>query len=291
MATETKTCNICHEERELSYFATSFYKARKKTVIENRCRFCKNEAGRLLMREKAKKKKEANEAEIIDTVEEEVEAKPQLSDEQIARITLQRQKAKERYAKYKDTEQGKIQKEKNRLYKQENKDAINERRRAYLKIKMKDPLERMKRSMKTLLLAKIKKSCSSTTYFGTKMDDIRKWLEFNFVNGMDWENYGDYWHIDHTIAVDLWNLEDEDEKFMCFNWKNLIPLEKDANLKKATHLYTSRVFYQEQRLRLFFKENDISENLDGYLDKYSKKFKDLLPEFYMRHTSIAGSPL
>ena len=177
-------------------------------------------------------------------------------------------------------------------YNAANKDKINETRRKYVKTLMaNNPRERVKRSLKTLLLAKISKNNPSTTYLGTSMQLILAWLQFNFRGDIDWNNYGAYWHIDHVIPIDLWNLDDEAEKMLCFNWKNLMPLEKHANMKKGALCQPPSIFYQEQRLRLFFKENDISENLDEYLNSYSKKFKDLLPEFYMRHTSIAGSPL
>jgi hypothetical protein len=289
---EKKTCNVCDVERDIIHFATYFCKSSDKTIIEYRCRFCKNEAGRKIMAEKAAIKKAEKEKDKVNeevSSEEDIIEQPKLTEEQIAKKEIKRQKARERYAAIKDTEEGKLMKEKNRLYKQEKKDEINATRRKYLKKKMKDPLERIKRSMKTLLLAKIKKNSSSTTYFGTNMDLIFKWLEFNFDDTMTWDNYGTLWQIDHTIPVNLWDVSKNDEVLMCFNWKNLMPLNALMNLRKASHLQPIRVFYQEQKLYEFHKKEKITEPIDDYLKGYRNKFRSLLPEFYMRHTSIAGT--
>jgi hypothetical protein len=297
---QRKTCNVCDVERDIIHFATYFSKSLDKTVIENRCRLCKNEIRRKLMAEKAaikkveKEKNNTNKEDIIKLPKFIIEL-PKLTEKQIAKKELikkrNRDRAREKYAKTKDTEKGKLLKEKNRLYKYEQKDKINATRRKYLKEKMKDPHERIKRSMKTLLLAKIKKNSSSTTYFGTSMDLIFKWLEFNFTKDINWENYGKYWQIDHTIPVNLWDMENNNEVLLCFNWKNLMPLQKMMNLRKASHLQPIRVFYQEQKLYEFYKKEKITEPIDDYLKGYRNKFRSLLPEFYMRHTSIAGTSL
>lgn len=286
MATEKLVCNTCKEERDINLFATFFSAARNKEYREKRCRFCKNEAGRKLMAEKAKQKalERAETAEEEPDIASEKEDEPQLSPEEQAKVEKQRQWQRQYYEKNKEAVLARAKK-----YKEDNKDKINATRRKYLKKKMKDPVERLKRSMKTLLLAKMKKNSSSTTYFGSKIDFIKKWLEFNFEDDMSWDNYGKHWQIDHTIPIDLWNVQDDNDAKLCFNWKNLMPLHKDRNLRKASHLQPSRVFYQEHRVRIFCKQNNLDDGIDEYMHKYATKLKSLLPQFYMRHTSIAGN--
>ena len=279
-----KACNKCNEEMDITRFATFFSKSRNKTFTENRCRVCKNEAGRLLMAEKAAKRKAEKPSAEEEEPEPVNENVPPLTKEQLERKQKQRERGKAYYEKNKEALLARAKE-----YKAKNKDAINATRRKYLKQKMKDPTERIKRSMKTLLLAKIKKHSSSTTYFGTTMDFILKWLEFNFSDNMSWDNYGTLWQIDHTIPVNLWNVKDQNEALMCFNWKNLMPLKAETNLRKASHLHPYRIFYQEQRVRDFHKKEGLADPIDDYISAYNKKFKSLLPEFYMRHTSIAGT--
>jgi hypothetical protein len=116
--------------------------------------------------------------------------------------------------------------ERSRLYKQQNKEKINETRRKYNALIMEDPIQRLKRNIKCQLLSKIRKTAPSTSYFGTNVNFIKTWLEFNFTDDMTWSNYGSYWQIDHTIAINLWDLASDEEVQTCFNWKNMMPLEK-----------------------------------------------------------------
>lgn len=42
--------------------------------------------------------------------------------------------------------------------------------------------------------------------------------------------------IDHIIPYDYFNLLLEDHQLVCFNYRNLQPLTRDANIKKSNHL-------------------------------------------------------
>jgi hypothetical protein len=181
--------------------------------------------------------------------------------------------------------------ERSRLYKQQNKEKINETRRKYNALIMEDPIQRLKRNIKCQLLSKIRKTAPSTSYFGTNVNFIKTWLEFNFTDDMTWSNYGSYWQIDHTIAINLWDLASDEEVQTCFNWKNMMPLEKIKNNRKSARLVPIRVCLQEQRLRHFFKIQDLPEDeFTQYVQKYNEKFKSLLPVFFMQHAQIAGNP-
>lgn len=285
MDAETKQCNTCQQTLPTELFCRFFQKRDNKFRVENRCRFCKNKAGREIMRQKSQQKKI-----IVDEVpkEEEVveETKRVLTPEQRAKKQIERENSRKHYLANKEAYLARSKK-----YKQENKDKINEHRREYLRKKLKEnPTQRLTRNMKCLLLAKIKKTASSTAYLGTNVSLIKDWLEFNFTENMNWGNYGKYWQIDHTIAIKQFDLNDPTEVKLCFNWKNLMPLEKYNNLTKSTHLHPHRVFLLEMRLREYIKKNGIDENIDEYMILYSKKFKNLLPEYYfMQHDQIAGN--
>ena len=57
-------------------------------------------------------------------------------------------------------------------------------------------------------------------------------LEKMFTEEMTWENYGTYWHVDHMIPCISWDLFSDKEQKMCFNYKNLQPLEGKENMRK-----------------------------------------------------------
>jgi len=69
--------------------------------------------------------------------------------------------------------------------------------------------------------------CDSETFINHLCD--------RFKNGMNLENYGK-WHVDHIIPVDSFDLSKEEERKLCFNYKNLQPLWGPDNLKKGSKI-------------------------------------------------------
>jgi len=67
------------------------------------------------------------------------------------------------------------------------------------------------------------------------LEELIEHLESRFNNKMNWDNYGNYWHVDHVRPRSLFKYTvPEDREFKeCWSLKNLQPLEKTANLKKS----------------------------------------------------------
>jgi len=80
------------------------------------------------------------------------------------------------------------------------------------------------------------KKYSTLDYLGCDIDFLRKWLEFRFDGNISWENYGSYWEIDHILPVSAFDLSDQTQIDICFNWTNLQPLETAENRSKFTGL-------------------------------------------------------
>lgn len=55
-------------------------------------------------------------------------------------------------------------------------------------------------------------------------------LQNKFKEGMNWDNYGTYWHLDHIKPLSWFNLDTEFEE--AWNINNLQPLEASLNLSK-----------------------------------------------------------
>ncbi len=73
---------------------------------------------------------------------------------------------------------------------------------------------------------------------GYSLKDLMSHIEKQFINGMTWENYGIYWHLDHITPKVAFNYNapaDIDFK-RCWALKNLQPLEAKANLSKGAKL-------------------------------------------------------
>lgn len=44
-------------------------------------------------------------------------------------------------------------------------------------------------------------SKNSLLLVGCSQQEFKKWIEFNFLKDMNWDNYGTYWEIDHIVPV------------------------------------------------------------------------------------------
>jgi hypothetical protein len=67
---------------------------------------------------------------------------------------------------------------------------------------------------------------------GCNISYFKKHIESNFNLNMSWDNYGEYWEIDHIIPISIFNLKKESEQKKCWNYRNLRPLEKNKNREK-----------------------------------------------------------
>jgi hypothetical protein len=70
-------------------------------------------------------------------------------------------------------------------------------------------------------------------YLGCTMDEYTQYLEQMFTPDMNWDNYGEYWEIDHIKPIDAFDLNDEDQLYEAFNYINTQPLKKKDNREKS----------------------------------------------------------
>lgn len=76
------------------------------------------------------------------------------------------------------------------------------------------------------------KSEKTRELLGCSIEKLKYSLEKKFKDGMNWNNYGRLWHIDHIIPCAAFNMESILEQRLCFYYKNLQPLWKKENLCK-----------------------------------------------------------
>jgi len=67
---------------------------------------------------------------------------------------------------------------------------------------------------------------------GCSKDDFKKHLQSNFTSEMSWDNYGDFWDVDHTIPCRAFDHTNFFHILKCWNYKNLKPLKKGENYTK-----------------------------------------------------------
>lgn len=66
--------------------------------------------------------------------------------------------------------------------------------------------------------------------------ELRKHIESQFDNEMNWDNWGTVWEIDHIKPVSLFKYEsiEDPEFYECWRLENLRPLKKVENQKKGS---------------------------------------------------------
>lgn len=79
-----------------------------------------------------------------------------------------------------------------------------------------------------------KKSAKTLELLGCSIEEARIHLEYQFREGMNWNNHGiNGWHIDHIIPCSSFDLTKKEEQNKCFHYTNLQPLWAEENLKKG----------------------------------------------------------
>lgn len=66
---------------------------------------------------------------------------------------------------------------------------------------------------------------SSISYIGCDLQTLKEWIEFQFEDDMNWDNYGKIWSLDHVLPLSRFDLTDSKCQLIAFNWKNLRPLK------------------------------------------------------------------
>jgi hypothetical protein len=80
------------------------------------------------------------------------------------------------------------------------------------------------------------KTSNIITLLGCTLDEVKQYLEKQFINGMSWENHGILWEIDHIIPCDSFDLTNIYHQQQCFHYTNLQPLDKTKNRIKSNKI-------------------------------------------------------
>ena len=151
------------------------------------------------------------------------------------------------------------EKERQRIYRLMNPEKRRETKRKHIKIKKhQDPFYRTmcslrNRTRKYLKQIGVKKDSSTLKMIGCTPEELRKYLEGRFLEGMCWDNYGiDGWHIDHIVPISLAKTLDE-VKTLC-HYTNLRPMWAKDNINKRDTITVEGYF------KRLFPYNEITSN-------------------------------
>jgi len=140
-----------------------------------------------------------------------------------------------------------------------------------------EPVDKFKRDVRSRIYIALKqnKAMNTIKYLGLSSSDYLQWILHNNKN-YTLENRS-MWHIDHVVPLSRFNLDNEHEQLIAFNWRNTMPLDAKENLKKNRRLDLSQIEQHYKHLSDYHKEKNI-ELPQVFIDLFAKHL-------------VAGTPL
>jgi len=156
----------------------------------------------------------------------------------------------------------------NQKWRSENREHIRKKENERLRT---DFSFRLRKNCRTRIYQALKgirgKTHHSIEYVDCDVEFLKKWLEYNFEDGMTFDNYGPYWHVDHVIPCAKFDLTDPNEIAHCFHWVNLKPMKGSENMSKHADIDNIEILSHYQTAEVFAVENNI-EIPDFDFEKY-----------------------
>jgi hypothetical protein len=108
-------------------------------------------------------------------------------------------------------------------------------------------------------------------------DQYLNWLQLCINSKYTLENHGKEWHIDHVIPLSQFDLENEEQQLIAFNWRNTMPLSVQENLSKGNKIINEQIEQHYKKLKEYHIENKLDLPQE-YINLFAKHL-------------VAGSPL
>ena len=88
---------------------------------------------------------------------------------------------------------------------------------------------------------------SYAPYFGIDIQGFRNWIELQFTEGLNWENFGSAWQLDHVVPVAFFDFNQDKDLYLCWNFINIrvAKLEEQTNRANKTALLVVRNYFDD----------------------------------------------
>jgi len=135
-------------------------------------------------------------------------------------------------------------------YRKENAEKITNSRRILRQKYSEDPRFRIMHNTQSRVRHYLKsngqtKNIKTEELIGCNNQYLKEWLEYQFDDTMSWNNYGQYWHIDHVKPCNSYDATCHDDLKECFNWRNMRPLKGSENISKSSKIIPIDIFNQK----------------------------------------------
>lgn len=133
-----------------------------------------------------------------------------------------------------------------------------------------DPIEKFKRYIRTRIYncLRNKKTKHAIEYLGCSSDEYFAWI-FSYNQHCLLENHGKEWHIDHVIPISKFDLTNQEEQLLAFNWRNTMPLSSKDNLSKNNKIVKEQIVRHYQTLLNYHIRNKL-DMPQVFIDLFAK---------------------
>jgi hypothetical protein len=84
-------------------------------------------------------------------------------------------------------------------------------------------------------------------YIELSRTDFREYIQHQFIEGMTWDNYCEEWEIDHIVPTSLFDMNNENDLSLCWNYLNLMPMKSIDNKIKTNSLYFAKIEIEKRQ--------------------------------------------
>lgn len=129
--------------------------------------------------------------------------------------------------------------EKRRIYLDKVRGKVNEWGRNSARKRRSTPEGRLMDNSKRMVsrsLAGIKNNRRTRDLLGYSSKELAEHLQNLFTAEMSWENYGEYWELDHIIPISSFSMTKIEQFNECWKLSNLRPLKKHINRVKYNRI-------------------------------------------------------
>ena len=135
-----------------------------------------------------------------------------------------------------------------------------------------EPVDKLKRVIRTYIYLQLRKKNIAKNKHTIEYIDCSATDYINYLTSYEpsysLEKRKD-WHIDHVIPVSKFNLNNENEKYLAFNWRNTMPLSVKENLAKCNRINNEQLERHLEKLKEYHKENNIKMPTE-FIDLFAK---------------------
>ena len=132
-----------------------------------------------------------------------------------------------------------------------------------------DPIEKFKRVVRSRIISALTcKNKHTIEYLGCNSNEYLIWI-LNNDKGYTLENRGSEWHIDHVIPLSHFDLDNEEQQTIAFNWRNTMALSAKENLSKNNKIIKEQIEQHYKNLIDYHNKNNLELPIE-FIDLFAK---------------------